>query len=44
MEIFNEILKVNDETGNAWFELRDLLKILGYSNLDKAIANMKIST
>lgn len=41
MEIFNNILKINkkeimivyDVDGNIWFELRDIIKSLGYSNI-----------
>ena len=51
MEIFNEILKINntnviiiyDTDGNIWFGFRDIIKSLGYSNIQKAMANMKTS-
>ena len=51
MEIFNNILKINkkeimivyDVDGNIWFGLRDIIKSLGYSNIIKAITNIKIS-
>ena len=51
MEIFNEILKVNekeimivyDKNGLIWFGLRDIIIILGYTNIDKAITNIIIS-
>jgi hypothetical protein len=51
MEIFNEMLKVNDKeimiiydiSSNIWFGLRDLLKILNYKNLEKAITQISIS-
>ena len=48
MEIFNEILKINnneiviiyDINGNIWFALRDIIKILGYTSIDNAIASV----
>ena len=51
MEIFNDILKINntnviiiyDTDGNIWFGLRDIIKSLGYSNIQKAMANIKTS-
>jgi hypothetical protein len=51
MEIFNDILKINDTNviiiydtdGNIWFGLRDIIKSLGYSNIQKAMANIKTS-
>jgi len=51
MKIFNEMIKVNDKEmmiiydkfGDVWFGLRDLLKILGYVNFEKANANIKVS-
>ena len=51
MEIFNEILKINDmeimivydKYGNIWFGLRDLLKILGYKSLENAITTININ-
>ena len=51
MEIFNDILKINDTNvmivydvdGNIWFGLRDIIKSLGYSNIRKAITNIKTS-
>ena len=51
MEIFNEILKVNDneiailfdKKGNIWFGLRDIIKSLKYNNIRNAITKLKIS-
>jgi prophage antirepressor-like protein len=51
MEIFNEILKINnndivilfDKKGNVWFGLRDIIKSLGYKNLENAITKIKIT-
>ena len=51
MEILNDILKINDTNviiiydtdGNIWFGLRDIIKSLGYSNIQKAMANIKTS-
>jgi len=51
MEIFNDILKINDTNvmivydvdGNIWFGLKDIIKCLGYLNIQKAITNIKIS-
>lgn len=51
MEIFNEILKVNekeimivyDKNGVIWFGLRDIIKVLGYNNIDRAISKIAIS-
>ena len=50
MEIFNEILKVNDndiailfdKKGNIWFGLRDIIKSLGYINIENAITKIKV--
>jgi prophage antirepressor-like protein len=51
MTIFNEILKVNnqeiilifDKDMNIWFGLRDIINVLGYSNYEKSISNIKIT-
>lgn len=51
MEIFNEILKLNDndivivydKNGDIWFGLRDIIKALKYNNYRKAVARLKIS-
>ena len=51
MEIFNEILKINDndiailfdKKGNIWFGLRDIIKSLGYINIENAITKIKIT-
>lgn len=51
MEIFNEILKINDNeiviiydnNGMIWFGLRDVVKALEYNNYKKAVAKLKIS-
>ncbi len=51
MDIFNDILKINDTDviiiydidGNIWFGLKDIIKSLGYSNIQKAMANIKTS-
>jgi len=45
LDVFNNILDYNnskviivfDKDGNIWFGLRDIFKILGYTNIDKAI-------
>jgi prophage antirepressor-like protein len=52
MEIFNEILKINetnimivyDIKGDVWFGLRDVIKSLGYINIENAITEIKIKT
>ena len=51
MEIFNEILKINDNDvvilfdnkGDVWFGLRDIIKLLQYNNVRNAITKLKIS-
>ena len=51
MEIFNDILKINDheisiiydKKGNVWFGLRDIIKSLGYKNIENAITKIKIT-
>ena len=51
MEIFNDILKINDheisiiydKKGNIWFGLRDIIKSLGYNNIETAITKIKIT-
>ena len=51
LDIFNQIFKVNDVeimmifdiNGKVWFGLRDIIKVLKYSNLEKAITKIKIS-
>ncbi len=51
LDIFNELLKINDETtiiifdiyDNIWFSLKDVLKCLGYKNIDKSIDAFEIS-
>jgi prophage antirepressor-like protein len=51
MEIFNEILKINnndviiifDGKGDVWFGLRDIVKLLQYNNVKNAITKLKIS-
>ena len=50
MEIFNEILKINnneiiimyDIDGKIWFALKDLIKTLGYTSVENAITSIKI--
>ena len=50
LDVFNKILKVNDEKifiifdkdGNIWFAMRDLFKALGYNNVDNRINKMDI--
>jgi len=45
LDIFNKILKygekeikiIFDSNGDIWFGVRDVLKVLDYTNLDKAI-------
>ena len=52
LDIFNKILKVNeneimiifDNDNNIWFGLRDIIKVLEYSNITKAITKIKISS
>jgi prophage antirepressor-like protein len=51
MEIFNEILKINDHEisiiydikGNIWFGLSDIIKSLDYNNYNKARKKLKIN-
>ena len=51
MEIFNDILKINeqeitivyDKYNNIWFGLRDILIVLKYTSLDKIISKIKVS-
>ena len=51
MEIFNKILKINDneiviiydKKGMIWFGLRDVVKALNYNNVRNAITKLKIS-
>lgn len=51
MEIFNDILKINNTTviiiydtdGNIWFGLRDILKVIGYTSLENAMATININ-
>jgi anti-repressor protein len=51
LDIFNELLKINDETtiiifdiyGNMWFSLTHVLKCLGYKNINKRIDAFDIS-
>jgi prophage antirepressor-like protein len=51
MEIFNDILKINEQEitivydikGNVWFGLRDIIKALKYNNTRNAITKLKIS-
>jgi prophage antirepressor-like protein len=50
MEIFNEILKLNDnmivivydKEGNIWFGLRDIIKALGYTDISHARQDINI--
>jgi len=50
MEIFNNILKINDTNvmivydieGIVWFGLRDIIIALGYKNIENAITKIKI--
>ena len=51
MEIFNEILKINnneiviiyDINGTIWFALKDIIKALGYRSIENAISTIKIN-
>ena len=51
MEIFNEILKINnneiviiyDINDNIWFALKDIIKALGYRSIENAISTSKIN-
>ncbi len=51
LDIFNQLLKVNEDSifiifdinGDVWFGLRDVIKVLQYSNIEKAITKIKIS-
>jgi len=51
LDIFNQIFKINDieimiifdTDGKVWFGLRDIIKVLQYSNVEKAITKIKIS-
>ena len=31
MELFNQILKVNDIDGNIWFKIKNILEVLSYT-------------
>jgi len=50
MEIFNNILKINDTNvmivydieGIVWFGLRDIIIALGYKNIENAITKIKM--
>jgi len=50
LDIFNQLLKINDveimiifdNKGKVWFGLRDVIKVLQYSNIEKAITKIKI--
>ncbi len=52
MEIFNEILKINDYTiviiydidSNIWFGLKDIILALGYLNYKKANTKLKVTS
>ena len=51
LDVFNKLLKINeneifmlfDVDGNIWFKYKDLLKALGYSDIDHTINEMKIA-
>ena len=51
IDIFNNLLKYNDTNifiafdndNNIWFKLRDILKILGYEDVQKAITRFNIN-
>lgn len=51
LDVFSNILDYNkkqiiiifDINGNIWFALRDIFKILGYTNIDKAINKMNFN-
>lgn len=51
MEIFNEILKINnseimivyDTDGNIWFKYKDILRALGYTASLKHLKNFNIN-
>lgn len=51
LDIFNHLLQVNensililfDDKQNIWFSLKDVIKSLGYVNVDNAINTMKIN-
>lgn len=51
MNIFNNILKINeqeimivyDKKNNIWFGFKDIIKLLKYVNITKAMTNIKIS-
>jgi prophage antirepressor-like protein len=51
LDIFNQIFKINDieimmifdVKGKVWFGLRDIIKVLNYGNIEKAITKIKIS-
>ena len=52
LDVFNKLLKVNEEyimiifdiEGNIWFKFRDVLKALGYNDIDHAIKNITITS
>jgi prophage antirepressor-like protein len=45
LDIFNQLLKINEEqifiifdiNGNIWFKFKDVLKVLGYKNVQDVI-------
>ena len=51
LDILNRLLEVNntkiiiifDKKGNIWFALKDVIKALGYSNIDNAVNTIKIT-
>ncbi len=51
LDIFNKLLLFNDEKifiifdkkGNIWFNLKDLLKIIGYKDFDKSKKDLNIN-
>jgi prophage antirepressor-like protein len=50
IDLFNNLLKYNkevfivvDKYNQTWFKLKDILKLLGYSNLKKALYSSNIN-
>ena len=51
INVFENLLKYNDSNifitfdndNNIWFKLRDILKLLGYENIQKAITRFNIN-
>ena len=52
LDVFNKLFKINDtkimiifdKEGNVWFKFRDVLKVLGYSDIKYSLVNIKVSS